>query len=63
MKAMNLIALSGVITALLACMPAEKTSQPVLLEHASFVKMAGRDCAAIDPSGKKKVAHCATLKQ
>jgi hypothetical protein len=57
MKAMNLIALSGVITALLACMPAEKTSQPVLLEHASFVKMAGRDCAAMD----SEVNFCAKI--
>ena len=57
MKPIDYFALTAMLALLCACMPPEKTAEPIVLEHRSFVKMAGRDCADTD----SEVNSCAKI--
>jgi hypothetical protein len=48
MKPMEYFALAGVLIMLYACVPPEKSPEPIVIERGSFVKMAGRDCDKVD---------------
>lgn len=54
---MDYFSLTSLLAVLCACAPSEKSAEPILVERASFVKIAGRDCAEKDST----VHFCARI--